>query len=93
MAAAENLGAGEADAIALAVEIHADALVIDELRGRAVAQAAGLQVVRVLGVLLGAKALGYIDEIAPMARRLRDELNFWIGDRLLDQVLRQAGEA
>jgi predicted nucleic acid-binding protein len=45
-----NLDPGEAEAITLAVEIHADRLIIDERRGRNEAIRLGLQVTGLLGI-------------------------------------------
>jgi len=53
-----ELDEGEAEAIALAKTIHADLLLIDELKGRKIAKEEGLKIVGVLGVLLDAKEMG-----------------------------------
>jgi predicted nucleic acid-binding protein len=58
-----DLDQGEAEAIALATEIQAGALLIDEKEGRSVARQAGLVVRGVLGVLLRAKAMGEIASV------------------------------
>jgi predicted nucleic acid-binding protein len=55
------LDEGEAAAIALAKELHADRLLIDERQGRAVAQSMGLAVAGTLAVLQDAAAAGFID--------------------------------
>jgi hypothetical protein len=52
-----ELHRGEAEAIALALEIKADWLLMDEREGRAVARQLGLQVTGVLGVLLRGKKM------------------------------------
>ena len=49
------LDAGETEAIALAVAIKADVLLMDERRGREAARQAGLAVAGVLGELLHAR--------------------------------------
>jgi predicted nucleic acid-binding protein len=53
--AAAGLDAGETAALSLAVEIHADAILLDERRGHEVALALGLSTIGVLGILLRAK--------------------------------------
>lgn len=50
-----ELDPDEAEAIALAVELNADRLLMDERLGRATAMRVGLQVTGVLGVLIAAK--------------------------------------
>ena len=60
-----ELDRGEADALALAVEIRADAILLDERRGHQVAAGLGLVVIGLLGVLLRAKAAGLLPTVAP----------------------------
>jgi predicted nucleic acid-binding protein len=47
----EELDAGEAEAIALAIEFRASLLLVDERRGRSAATAAGLNVTGLLGMV------------------------------------------
>jgi predicted nucleic acid-binding protein len=56
-----RLHAGERDAIALALEIHADALLVDEEAARSAARAHGLHVTGIVGIPLQAKASGFGD--------------------------------
>jgi predicted nucleic acid-binding protein len=49
---AERLDRGEAEAIWLAMDLHADFLMIDEKRGRQMAAARGIIVIGVMGILL-----------------------------------------
>lgn len=53
-----DLDRGEAESIALALELKAYLLLLDEKDGRHIAQRAGLTVVGVVGMLLEAKAKG-----------------------------------
>jgi uncharacterized protein len=89
----ETLGPGEAEAIILAEELHAEAILIDEAAGRAVALQRGLQPIGVLGTLLRAKERGLLREISPLLDRLQKELGFFISKKLRDDTLKQAGEA
>jgi predicted nucleic acid-binding protein len=66
-----NLDMGEAEAIALAVEIGAKRLIIDERRGRNEAIELGLQVTGVLGILLAAKQRKLIPFVKPLLDELR----------------------
>lgn len=56
-----NLDAGERDAIALAEEIAADLLVLDDSKGRRASQDRGLTVIGTLGILRDAASVGLLD--------------------------------
>jgi uncharacterized protein len=83
---------GEAEAIALAEELQADVVLIDELAGRDVAIRSGLTVVGTLGVLLEAKRFGLCTAVKPLLDRLQTELNFFVSPGLRSAMLQQAGE-
>jgi uncharacterized protein len=87
-----DLDPGEAEAIALAGQIGATLLLIDERKGRRFAQAAGFQTMGALGVLLRAKKANLIPAIKPKLCQLRDGLRFFIADELFDELLDVAGE-
>jgi predicted nucleic acid-binding protein len=78
--ALEHLGAGEQEAMLLAVEQHADVLLIDEEDGRRAALARALSVTGTLGVLERAAERGLIDLPSTLTRllttsfRVREEL-------------------
>jgi hypothetical protein len=86
-----NLGAGESEALSLAVEIRADLLFVDERAGRRVAAALGLSVVGTLGVLLAAKRRGLVAEVRPLIDDLVRR-GFWVAPRLVKQALLAAAE-
>ena len=82
-----DLGDGEAEVIALAVERHADLVLIDEWEARRIADLYGLTKTGVVGILIRAKQEGEIDLLRTELDRLRDAGQFWIEDRLYHQAL------
>lgn len=87
-----ELDPGEAEAIALAIELNADYLLIDEKDGRQKALDYHLKPLGVLGILLRAKEARLISTISPLMDRLRSEAGFYIHQSLYDQVKRIAKE-
>jgi len=65
-----TLDEGEAAVIQLALEQRWKCVCLDELRGRRMAKAVGLEVVGVLGLLGRAKRDGLIPALAPFTERL-----------------------
>jgi uncharacterized protein len=86
-----ELDAGEAAAITLAVEEHADLIVLDERKGRKVAKRLGLPVRGPLGVLVEAKKRGYVALVRPILDQLT-AADFRVSDAVKDEILRSAGE-
>lgn len=87
-----TLDVGEAEALALAEELKADIVLIDETAGREAARLGGFTVLGTLGLLVRAKQRGLNPAVAPLIDRLRSELNFFISSGLRRTILRQAGE-
>ena len=92
-ALSSELDVGEAEAIALAVEIQADQVLIDERRGRLVAARLNLRYTGILGILVEAKSQGLVAEVKPLLDALINQAGFWIADPLYTSVLRLADEA
>jgi predicted nucleic acid-binding protein len=88
----QTLDPGESEALVLAQEIGADALLIDDAAARAVAVGEGMSVIGTLGILSRAKLRGRIAEAGPLLDRLRAELDFFVSDRLRAEFLRSVGE-
>ena len=88
----ERLHLGEAEALALAVEIRPDVVLIDEKTGRAVAKQLGLVPLGVLGTLVKSKRAGLIGTVAPLVERLKRELDFHISDDIERRIRELAGE-
>lgn len=87
-----ELDRGESEALALAIELEADLILMDERAGRAVARREGVEVIGVLGVILEAKHRGLIESVSPLLDQLQNHHQFFIGEQLRRQVLRAAGE-
>ena len=88
----KKLDRGEAEAIALALELDAELLIIDEQLGRKIALNEGLNITGLLGVLLEAKSKNLIFKIKPLMDDLMDQAKFRIASSLYLEVLRLAGE-
>src|SRR5208337_4367352 len=73
-----HLHRGDAEAIALAVDLHADVVIIDEQEGREFAAQVGLHVIGVLGILLRAKREAQIPALRPEIESLRKKGKFFI---------------
>jgi len=87
-----TLDPGEAEAIALALELRADLILLDERDGRSAAERVGLRVTGVLGVLLRAKKLGQIESVGRELDALRTRARFFVSPALTTNVLKTAGE-
>ena len=87
-----ELDAGESAAIALALELGVNRILLDETDGRAAAKAMGLHPIGVLGVLLRAKNEGKIVSVSQDMMRLRHEAGFFIAESLFQHVRELAEE-
>ncbi|MFW6359135.1 MAG: DUF3368 domain-containing protein [Chroococcales cyanobacterium] len=86
------LSQGEATAIALAVELKADLVLLDDQLARKMAAEYGLKSVGLLGILLEAKSQDKISEIKLILNDLVVQSRYRINPRLYSEVLEIAGE-
>ena len=85
------LDQGEAQTIALAEELGATEVLLDERAARALASARGLQIIGSAGLLVRAKERGLIDAVQPYLERMRAQ-GVRFSDRFVRALLSQIGE-
>ncbi len=76
---------GEAEAIALAVELRAEVLLVDDADARAEAKSWSIRVLGTIGVLRQARDEGHIDAARPLLLQMQ-RLGLWIGADLLARI-------
>lgn len=86
------LDPGESEAICLALELKADAVLMDESEGRRIAISHGLRPIGILGILIEARRKNVLPAIAPVIHDLRVKAKFRLADSLVKQVLETLGE-
>lgn len=87
-----SLGAGESEAITLALQEKACIIILDDRPARRTAESLGLKVIGTLGVLSAAKHKGLIPLIKPLIVAL-DSHHFHVAPELARRVIADAGEA
>jgi uncharacterized protein len=88
----ETLDIGEAQAIALYQELNADLLMVDDLKGRLVAQKMRLKQIGLLGFILAAKRAGLLKEPLRAEFEKLLALGFRANRLLVETLLKEVGE-
>ena len=86
-----DLGAGEAQVLALALEEPGSLVILDDHLAREVAKLQNLRITGTAGVILKAKQEGYISAVAPLHNRLL-QLDFRLSDAVKARILKLAQE-
>jgi predicted nucleic acid-binding protein len=87
-----NVDDGEAEAITLALEHSTKWLLLDENRGRMIAESYSLPIIGSIGCLIQAKRSGIIPGIKPLLDAMQTEARFWVSTNLYNTILREQGE-
>jgi uncharacterized protein len=86
-----GLGPGEREAICLAIEVKADAIVLDDDPARKLATELGLRVIGTAGVLILAKERQLIPAVRPCLDALIEN-RFFLARALYELILKRVGE-
>lgn len=89
----QELDTGEAEAIVLALETHAEMLVMDERVGRETARHLGVRCIGLIGVLIAAKRRRLVSDVRSHLDALRHIAGFRVDAELYVRVLKDEGEA
>jgi uncharacterized protein len=86
-----DLGRGEQEAIALAVQLQAALVILDDQEGRRIARQKSLAVTGTIGVLTEAREKGLLTSIRRELDRLV-EAGMWLDELFYHRVLQEFGE-
>ena len=87
-----DLGAGESEALALALEIQDSLIILDDALARKEAEILGIPLTGTLGLLIDAKRAGLIPAVGPLLDQLQS-LRFRLAPQTHAAVIKLAGEA
>jgi predicted nucleic acid-binding protein len=87
-----DLDPGEAEAIVLVKERHADVLLIDETDGRLIAAREGIQFIGLMGVLTQAKHDGFVSRLHDVIQEIEAKTTFRLSEAMKIYTLKNAGE-
>jgi len=86
-----DLDKGEASAIALSMDFDNPILILDDLKGRKIANRLKLRYSGTFGLILKAKQLGSIKSVKPILNKIK-ATNFRFSEKLFEIIIEQAGE-
>ena len=86
-----DLDKGEASAIALSLELDNSIMIIDDLKGRKIADKLNLKYSGTFGLILKAKQEGIILSVRPILDKIK-KTNFRFSEKLFKTISEQAGE-
>lgn len=86
-----DLDQGEASAIALSLDMGNPILILDDLKGRRIADRLNLRYSGTFGLILKAKQMGSIKRVKPILDKIRST-NFRFNEKLFETIIDQAGE-
>jgi len=86
-----DLGRGEREAIALAIDSGSDLVILDDQQGRLVSRDKGLSVTGTVGVLIEAKERGFVPSLRSEIDRMI-EAGMWISEVFYHRILKEYGE-
>lgn len=86
----ERLDKGEASSIALALEIDNAMLIIDEIKGRKIAQSFNIEIIGTIGIILLADKKGLVTDVTSLILRLVNK-GFRLSDKLINRIIEKYG--
>ena len=87
----KDLDPGESEAIALAVEINAELVILDERDARETAEIYNLKKTGFIGILMRAKKEGFIDSVKKYLDQAIEK-GFWINELLYHSIIEKLNE-
>jgi len=88
-----ELHEGEAHAIALAIELDADLIIVDDYEARKAAANLGLHITGLGGVLIEAKKQSLIIKVKPLLDQIVNDAGFYLSTQVYNRILQFAGES
>lgn len=82
----KKLDTGEASSLALAIEINNSLLIIDEVKGRKIAQSLGIDIIGTIGVLILAHKNGLVEDVIGTLLTLVNK-GFRLSDELIGKII------